>query len=411
MKDDQPRVEDARVYHHHIGKTAGTSLRTWFSGMFDFDRCCPIVHDFRLRDKDADYLADFQFFTGHHNHALVERLRALGPTQVFTFLREPIARERSHWSYLRKLPAKDIARHDDPKRGLSAMAALARRPDPSAYLGASPWNLQTATLLPARPGRDRAAAAFENLLGYDAFGLVEETDRSMLSICAALGAYPRPLTERLNVTASKRRGGAMDWSGEAVAQATRQNEQDLALYGQARKVFDQRWSALLETLDVTPGPHEVSETARKLAARARPRALWENTEFDMRRGMYLSGWHDRHLDRRRGHWMRFAGPTTVSRIWAPLNRRRPCRLELDALDPMSPKIVEELTVTVDGQPMTARRRRGGGWFKKPSVTFEATLPPLDKPAPFTELKFDAPELRSDRNPRPRSFALGHIRVA
>jgi len=97
------------ILFFHIPKTAGTSVREQI--IFHLK----MKPEKRLNVKDISDIAymphqvlnSFDFISGHIGIQLLNRIER--PTVKLIFLRDPVARTRSQYQYLKKLAAKDAS--------------------------------------------------------------------------------------------------------------------------------------------------------------------------------------------------------------------------------------------------------------------------------------------------------------
>jgi hypothetical protein len=87
-----------RVVFIHLGKTAGTSLRTALSEAFPGDTICPELFDGLSRYSPAE-LAGYRLFAGHFRYSTLRHIP--GRFDVITMLREPSARLLSFFYFIR----------------------------------------------------------------------------------------------------------------------------------------------------------------------------------------------------------------------------------------------------------------------------------------------------------------------
>jgi hypothetical protein len=87
------------VYFLHIPKTGGSSVRVWLASSFK-DRLCPAGIADELVGMSANDLDRYQVFAGHFHSYLPQYLAR--KMVVFTILRDPVDRTRSHWHQVRR---------------------------------------------------------------------------------------------------------------------------------------------------------------------------------------------------------------------------------------------------------------------------------------------------------------------
>lgn len=205
-----PLKPEDRLVFVHIEKTAGSTAHHVFAQHFDEEEVCP--HRFaNLLYWRPEHLARYRFFV---LHAHLRALRSIPqPLKFLTFLREPVARLRSHYNYWRSLNDRVVE-----EEGLDHIRFLKRLKlkellTPSR-LSVMPefWNLATHRLAgdlflapSGHPWRDEAElldAALGNLANFATFGITEFPELSFQCIADDLAIPNRYDGIRVNVTAA-----------------------------------------------------------------------------------------------------------------------------------------------------------------------------------------------------------------
>ena len=185
------------ILFFHIPKTAGTSVREQI--IFHLN----IKAEKRLDVRDVSNIAymsnqvlnSFDIISGHFGIQLLNRIER--PTVKFIFLRNPVARTRSQYQYLKKLAAKEVLSNGHFSTVLRGRTLKELLNDKSqASVNSMFRNTQTWTLVKDHQERfrklemahsDVLEIAKENLEQMDCFGIVEYMDESFELLNAKFG--------------------------------------------------------------------------------------------------------------------------------------------------------------------------------------------------------------------------------
>lgn len=205
------------------------------------------------RREAARNLTSADVVVGHVGYPLREAFPV--PPVVFTFLREPVDRALSNFSFLQNHPpsAAGIAEDEDDfaaAAGLSIGEFLCTHPKAaSRHLGSlGTWFLTRDGLAPRSDlrslNRNDLDLAKRNLQAMDAFGLVERMPESLLLVLSAIRAPARSMSAMPdeNRQGSRVRASVLD---EATLAAIRDLcALDLELYDFAQGLFEERLAEL-----------------------------------------------------------------------------------------------------------------------------------------------------------------------
>jgi len=250
------------VYFLHIPKTAGTTFNRLLEGFFDPAVVCPafLWHDLLPLLTDAK---KYRLFRGHF-YAGLERQVGM-PLRVITFLREPIARCRSHYAHIFRDPTHYFHRR---ARELGNLAAFLGDPETGPVI----WNCQTRALgmkldVPRIAGRmnsaDLEALALERLIETampedgdgdrlltnamktleecPCFGITERFEPSLRAICREFGWAMPSAVPRLNQNPE-----AISPDEEEERLLSEANRLDLRLYESACQLFERRFASAVD---------------------------------------------------------------------------------------------------------------------------------------------------------------------
>ncbi|HVV92410.1 MAG TPA: hypothetical protein VHD15_03220 [Hyphomicrobiales bacterium] len=207
------RHKGGRVVFLHIPKTAGSSVNRYFKRHLGSARSGGSV--FFFDGMTARELAVAQaraerarFIGGHFGGRILAEIRRPDDL-VFTFLREPAARLRSHYSYDRTHPdGTETARRlalaeyvaSDETEALAATDNVMARQLAVAYDFAQSADMPLDAI---------AEAALGTLATLDFVGLVETIDDDLSALAGLCGLPPPPRAPRVNAT-SRGHAGAED---------------------------------------------------------------------------------------------------------------------------------------------------------------------------------------------------------
>ncbi|MFN7990187.1 MAG: hypothetical protein U0529_22135 [Thermoanaerobaculia bacterium] len=233
----------------HIPKTAGTSVRT-LVGRAGAGRTVDMPLRAGERARVAARIGAADVVMGHVGYGL----RASFPTPpfVFTFLRDPIDRSLSNFSFLQqRRPAPGVAEDESDfaaAEGKSLAAFL--RDEPAAasrHLGNLHVWFLTRDGIDARGdlrglGRDDLSAATGNLEKCDVVGLAERMTESLLLLFLGLGLSPEALRPVPFENVLRSRIRREDVDPETMGLLESGCALDLELYRFGRELFRKRFA-------------------------------------------------------------------------------------------------------------------------------------------------------------------------
>lgn len=187
----------------HIPKTAGSSLRSTLTDWFGADGLRLHYRGTQGEPPERYTLGAGQCVHGHFN-----RVRGIGALdyypearQFITFLREPFGRFISQWRYLhfqQRMGVAVPALDDNPTFAdwfARRAEAMAQGEDPFSFLAQLPWAVETGD----------PSSAFDR--DYVAVGVMEDYDRSVRVLAAALGFAAPDATIHVNRADDPHRNG------------------------------------------------------------------------------------------------------------------------------------------------------------------------------------------------------------
>lgn len=229
----------------HIPKAGGVTMNHIIERHFSAGETCATCHTRLHPDGTLDKfdalgeaeLARIKLLNGHMGYGLHKRLPR--PAQYITFLRQPIERVISHYSFERTLPDSPV--YEPLQSGEMDLMGYVRY-----YAEAGEWdNLQTRMIAgnwhkrgygPCTP--EMLETAKHNLQeNFAVVGLTERFDESYLLVKRHLGW---PLEYFMHRNKTRKRVQREDVSAEELECVRRHNLFDLELYEFARELFERQ---------------------------------------------------------------------------------------------------------------------------------------------------------------------------
>lgn len=337
------------IFHLHIRKAAGSSLRKFMANKFPVAAC--LNHDDLRTTRDP---AAFQLVSGHADFDYVKRFAVV--PRIVTALRDPLDRALSAYYFARSdkiakkvqsLAAKrslvrKVLDHVGQPNRWQRVHEAARAYDLEEMIRREPElsreefsNVQAHALAGGGPFSSEdelLSAARRNLESCDVVLLTERMDESLGVLCRTLGWDGEPRLFEHNIT--KERAGVESLSPSLRATLEEMNRADIGLYQHAVRLFEQRLATLpapRREADVWPVPNAATFT------------------FDQPiRG---SGWSAREAAD--GEWFAWTGPETRLYLQSRSSGTHGCRLRVRAA--VSDKALRDMQVQVNGTPLLLRQ--------------------------------------------------------
>ncbi len=198
-----------KVLFIHIPKTAGTTFKSILYRHFKEKEICPVWDEEILKEDLAGNIKKYRLFHGHFNYELIPAFDE--KPVLLTFLREPIARIRSHYYYEKSLP--EVQANDLPI-GAREVVYLAKNKDIETYLNHDSevlkhmtTNLQTRKIaassnypLDQWSDDEWYEMASSHLQQFDFVGILERFDESMQLFNAKFGIKDSDYEVKNNIT-------------------------------------------------------------------------------------------------------------------------------------------------------------------------------------------------------------------
>lgn len=243
-----PGPAEQTLFFLHIRKTGGAALTGVISNRFAESNC---LLRYSAPEPDLEDLERYRYVASHVPISFVDRFES--PPYVFTFLRDPIERALSTFSFLRTRPPefpRQILIHGggpDAYLRLEECMRLTRECTIEEFMRRAPelaieylGNGQTRVLDGSRPegGDENLDHALEGLNRCDFIGLTERLSESADWLARRLGWTGLQPMPRTNVTAARLRRDQV--SAEGMKQLLELTSLDRELYGQAVRIYERR---------------------------------------------------------------------------------------------------------------------------------------------------------------------------
>ncbi len=405
------------LYFLHIPKTAGTSLRYWLDDLFADGDWLPCHTLQELTAVDRDRIKQYRFFSGHFSFSLYDFLKER-PLTV-TWLREPVAREISHYNYNRDRFDEliSLAKNDGRRKWIDHLhrtrdMSLTELCQSSCYLGFSD-NMQVRHLSGAFPAGRRVKCdermlqqAKHNLMQLFHFGICELMNPAVDLLSYRLACPRRQLRFHFNAT-EKTNCPKHSLSTQDLNLVRHVNRFDLQLYEFAKQQFLRRFASFWMKFDPDAAgscPPQILEqyacpsTQQRLDEFLKQHFQNRHTEtaprvthahVDFSDSVIQTGWYPRSKSEC-GGTLRWAGPENTSSIFVPLKPNTGYRINFVVRHAASFEIWRKMKLRVGAQTMRLRHQKHNTDRGNIEVQMSGVIPPsaVDNVNPFTEIVFE-----------------------
>ncbi len=427
-------VEGDKVFFLHIEKTAGITLGAFLENRFDRRATLRryVLRDLRHLEPDEPRL--FGYVRGHFNYGVIRQLLGTDPVTM-TMLRDPIERIISSFAHLQRLDrvvGVQISLEEFKRLSLDQFARDADLAVRTKNLNRQthmlsgrlafrhPVELTDALEIQSmRDGQWDLDLAKHRLERFAFVGLVERFDESMDLLCYTFGWRPiRSLAPR-NVAPQRPRKEQI--APATIAKLEGLNELDIDLCAHARGIFERRFSRMVEELVDRYGTREDACLGTSLPRQRLHELLERHYEWrfverhapaksvrvDFDRAVPGLGWHLTETVSVHGP-VCWTGPETRSTLDVAVARDRDLRIRFRVLLALAPDVLENLALTVNGQPVLL----AGSRDEAGATVFEGRIPRavLESRSDLTRLEFLVnrtlvPNLVDPTNPDVRELGI------
>jgi hypothetical protein len=416
--------ENDTLYFLHIPKTAGTTLISILDDLYDNDQICPAQLWHEFVKIPPEQLLKYRLLRGHLGYCVYQFLPKK-PIYI-TLLRDPVERAISHYEHIRR-GTRHYLHHKFMTENIT-LADFINNPEinplitnfqtrniafdldiKSIIRSLSFSQLQDLTLqsiVELSPitisQSDLIEIAKERLSHFAFVGLVERLEE-----CLPLLSYTfrwRPIASRhLNVTPNRIRREEIPQP--LIERIIELNQLDIELYQYAEQLVNQSLMSMREALGSRSYEQYFLEGLTPMSS----------VELTFDQAMWGSGWHQRELDTLSGLPFRWTGPSPTSTLNFYLEAESDYALEFRVIRAISPELLDNLSVQVNGKAIDLTRVSDGGH----GAIYRGLIPSehLQKQN-LTQLAFQVSETVApqslepgSRDDRPLGIAFNWLRIS
>jgi hypothetical protein len=424
-----------RVVFVHIPKTAGETFAAVLDPLLSGLPRLPKESLETGADVSPQDVAGYRFFSSHVRHDAYTALLP-GGFLMMTIVRDPVRRTISHYQHLQRVedstgsPARDFELRKIKRLTLEEFVVNDTYSEARIAVNLQTWMLGGVDPRVVRdPFPGALACAKQRLERAAFFGLTERFQDSLFLLSFVFGWPPIPNSLELN------RAPASDRSPElnprTLSLIKQRVDLDLELYEFARELFERRFRAMTHRLlqQYGNGRHPDSQSLPEgtivdllqkhyEARRNQRHQAW----LSDRGSSYLYrpsspsegafGWYPLEVSPVHGP-VRWSGPGLQSTLDLPCPRGGKIQVSFRMLMALQRDVVDGLTLTANGTPVTLTRvtERSG------ATVFSGTIPVEATAKPFVRLVFSVPRTvaacsvdPSNRDERPLGIMLNWVKL-
>ncbi|MGI0026214.1 MAG: sulfotransferase family 2 domain-containing protein [Nitrosopumilaceae archaeon] len=428
--------KDDILYFMHIPKTAGTTLVTIIDDHFDLDSICKAQLWVQILQNRHQDFAKCRLIRGHFGYGL-HNILPKKPAYI-TMLRDPIERTISQYEHSRR---SKFARLKDSSIIDTSFSHLINDPTASPIF----TNKQTRHLaldldvlsLTAHMDKDSKDNFFydsfmafmspdisdekmlniakQHLSEFAFFGITERFEDSLSLMCYTFGWKPIPNIIKQNVAPS--RSAKEELAKETLDAITECTRLDTELYQYACKIFDDRFSQMVQDLKERYTSDMSKQTVHELLEKnyqdRNDMKKTDSFELGFDKKISGNGWYPREDYNNSGRIFRWTGPDNVSTLDFAISNKKDLKIEFRVIMCLDSKILESLQVRVNNNPIAIQVKSKEDGM----TTFEGVIPHTILQNKITELSFVVANTTSchdvDKNntdKRKLGLAIDHIKI-
>ena len=411
--------DDDIVYYLHIPKTAGTSFIATLDSFFDYNSIYQEKVWHELLKKPHNDLGKYKLIRGHFGYNILPLLHK--KPIYLTMLRDPIERTISQYEHIRRdrfgnnWVSKNFLAHNEMLEDLIKNENKRKRLGNSQtrYIGLdcdvlsftksmdnkSLGNFRFDENLPIfqtnTSDEMMLDTAKKRLEDFEFFGITENFDESMFLLFYTFGWKPIKSMWKLNVSAP--RPHRKNLPDTIIKQIESWNRLDIEFYNFAKKIFEQRYLAMIEVLkekyyQSCYASLSFKDIMFKMLNKnyedridIKDEQLAESIDYDFTQKISGSGWYYREFLPQKRIAYRWTGPQTASIIDLPLRQDKKLVILFHVFVAAAPDILDSLSLNVNGHPIDLKIT----YTKEAGRYFEGILPKriLRNGKKFVRLKF------------------------
>jgi hypothetical protein len=238
---------DDQLVFVHIPKTGGTALGTYLERQFRPEAVYQVIN-MSTEELDPAVLARYAFVRGHFFYGLISRLITRSAAYV-TFLRDPVECVLSHYAHIQRyepFPRYAIGHGLDLEEFVFNPLAVQRITNlQTRMLGTRLHFARLEQVYVAGKGPS-AEQAIEVLEGMACFGITEQFAQSLALLAYTFDWPGEDAVPMENV--APERIAREDLAPHVLERILELNQEDSKLYEYGRRLFNARFSALLDGL-------------------------------------------------------------------------------------------------------------------------------------------------------------------
>jgi len=437
--------EDDLIYFLHIPKTAGTTFIAILDSYFDLNSIYSkkVWHELL---KNIPEKFNYKLLRGHLGFN-VNAVTHKEPITL-TILREPIERTISQYEHIRRDPTgnnwvgknffsskesiTNIFANEDKRQvftnvqtrylGLDFDVIEKTNSFGSKSMRNFRFDQNLSSMQEGMSDENLLETAKKRLANFVFVGLAEKFDESLFLLYYTFGWRPMDINWKLNV--SPKRKHHKDLSKKTLSIVRDCNKLDIKLYNYGKKIFENRFSKMVEDLkekyneksfeklpfkDMIFNMLEKHYEYRFNESHIKP---VKSIDYDFGQKISGSGWYFREL-KKNGRVYRWTGPGTTSTIDFPLDIREDMVVLFHIFLAPAPDVIDSVKLMVNEQPINLKL----AYRKREERYYEATIPKsvLSLGKNFTRFTFKVnrtinPHLVDPKDTLDRYIGLGFDKI-
>jgi len=395
-------LDDNILYFLHIPKTAGTTFTFNLDSYYDVQNIYPerVLSGF-LKNPPSNFLS-LKLIRGHFGYKISKFLEK--PPLFLTFLRNPIERTLSFFDHIKLDPytnnwvnqnfilnetisdllvdeTKSKIFTNNQTRHIANDLDYTKLNDSNNFL----LEEHEQFVNPKLTDEQLITLAKKRLSEFAFVGLTEKTNESLLLFCYTFNL--QPLGNFWNLMVAPKRTHINDFNYDTINQIKKLNNLDFELYEFAKKIFDYRYSKMLDDFKnlfpnkkFSQGVYDFLDDNYKKFLNY---PLQNSVNYDFSEKFNGRGWYYRETIPETGNYFRWTGPSTESIIDFHLLQNKEYVVEFSVIDYVTSEQLENFQLFVNENKILLKKEQ-----KENKVYFQGFIPEsyMNSKEPFTRLK-------------------------